>query len=1073
MPINAAKKLGACLEARRRRCTARRAPSFRGVVGIASTVAMLLVLATTPASVTTAQAAPRRPLASSHLLVSPTVVNETLYPGDPPTSTYSVTLANTGVGTSTWAIASSSVPSWLGVAPTSGTLASGSSISLTLTFTAPSSTPQTLSTNLSITDPNADNGPVSLPVNLSVGYYSRTWYFAEGFTGTGFTEYLTLANPNPDPASVTVQYLLQGALPLTLTYSVLSNARFTINVNKVVGPGFSVALAITSDLPIVAERPMYFTYTGIPGVQIPGGTDTLGATSLGVTFAFAYLDTTANHRTYLTVLNQNSVAIQALVKYYPSGGGTALNRVHTIPARSRGTITVNNEGLGAGTFSGVVSLSATAPNTQTPALGLVERPMYLKDNVTGYTGAADVIGIQAGSSSWYFAEGFTSSTFSERYILANPLSTVASRATITFFRPNGSSVQQVVPLEPGQQVVVNANSLLGNGNVSNSASVSADQPILAERYMGFTYTGPLGPTSTSGQPIPGATDVLGAQQTSDLYDFAEGFTGNDFGEYLTVENPNASAITLSVTFLPANGSSPTVKTYSVGPTSRFTLLTNKVIPGQSFSMLVQANGGNVVAERPMYFAYGGSQTGGTDVVGYAPHVAQYYNQGYCLPYCNYVTTDSYNAGGLDQTTGLLEWTYQSDLVAFDAPYVDPYSGDTFTSFESTSYYSNLQQTVLVASQQTYELWSYYPPQGYLFDTFGGSGGYVPPILGSGNGRVFFGITYEQPAPISTLYALDTYSGATDWTFSLASYGMDTRPVDLNGALYVTDSSGELYSLNDSTGALNWKVPLAPYPYGATAIAGSQNGLIYVRAYGVTASQDAIEALRVADGSVAWSTLVPTGGSSLVLANSMLYTDDGNTNIYALDAATGTQLWTSAVGVISAVNGGILVAFNYYTYSLVALNSSNGATQWQFSLGASTFVCTQLVLTASTDTNGPSVYFGACSSGPVTIYALNAATGAEQWQYATAETPQLGPYSYLPSLGVSYSGVYYADDTASAVYVYGIGITNGTLMWKTELDVPANAYSPQGGMTVGSPIGVTSYTHSRTSSRNHRAQVVRR
>jgi PQQ-like domain/Viral BACON domain len=355
---------------------------------VVSLVALLLTLLATASPVA---AAPKRALSGSHLQISPAVVNETLNPNDPPISTYSVTLTNSGAGSSTWAI-SSTLPSWLSVSPTSDTLASGSSENLTLTFTAPSTIPQTYSTNLMLSDPGADDSPLTLPVNLSVGYYSRTWYFAEGYTGGSFTEYLTLANPNPDNATVTVQYLLDDGSPLTQTYSVLSNSRYTINVNHVVGPGFGVALAITSDLPIMAERPMYFTYTGMSGISVPGGTDTLGATSLGTTFAFAYLDTTAKHHTYLTVLNQNSVAIQALVKYYPANGGVASNRLHTISARSRGTILVNSEGLGAGTFSAVVSLSATSPNTQVPALGLVERPMYFNYNNSGQTGGTDVIG---------------------------------------------------------------------------------------------------------------------------------------------------------------------------------------------------------------------------------------------------------------------------------------------------------------------------------------------------------------------------------------------------------------------------------------------------------------------------------------------------------------------------------------------------------------------------------------------------------------------------------------------------------------------------------------------------------
>jgi hypothetical protein len=51
--------------------------------------------------------------------------------------------------------------------------------------------------------------------------------------------------------------------------------------------------------------------------------------------------------------------------------------------------------------------------------------------------------------------------------------------------------------------------------------------------------------------------------------------------------------------------------------SRYTVLTNRVMSNQSFSMLVLADQ-PIVAERPMYFNYNAGQTGGSDVLGYQP-----------------------------------------------------------------------------------------------------------------------------------------------------------------------------------------------------------------------------------------------------------------------------------------------------------------------------------------------------------------------------------------------------------------------------------------------------------------------
>ncbi len=364
-------------------------------------------------------------------------------------------------------------------------------------------------------------------------------------------------------------------------------------------------MVVTANVPIVAERPMYFTYTGHPSISIPGGTDVLGATALGTQFDFGYLDTNSTggavHDTFLTILNPQSSTMTVTINYYPAAGGAPTTIVHTVAANSRGTIFVGSEGLAAGQYGALVTLS-------TP--GLVERPMYLVDGTTGYTGSADVVGVPNLLTHWYFAEGYTSATFSERYILFNPNGTAAT-ATVTFLKSDGSTVAVPVSLASGAQAVVDANGVLGSGGVNNSATVTASQPILAERFMSFSFAG--------ASAIPGATDVIGAAAPGYITYFAEGYSGSGFSEFLTLENPDpTNTAYVLVKYLPQNGSAPTLQIVSIAPHSRATVYTNAVMPGQSFSMVVQS-GLPIVAERPMYFNYNSSgQTGGTDVLGYQP-----------------------------------------------------------------------------------------------------------------------------------------------------------------------------------------------------------------------------------------------------------------------------------------------------------------------------------------------------------------------------------------------------------------------------------------------------------------------
>ncbi len=541
-----------------------------------------------------------RPAATAPLQLAPAAVNLATLPGVNP-GTQTVKFINNSSSPVNWS--ADALPSWVSVNPASGTTGPGVTDQLTLTFTLPSNAPQTYTTNLVLRDLSNVNSPVSIPVTVVAATASTTWYFAEGYTGSGFAEYLTLANPNNTAASVMVTYLLGSGSPLQKTYTVNPNARATLSINQEltllgVPPG-NVSMVVSSSVPIIAERPMYFTYTALAGYTIPGGSDILGATQLSQQFDFGYLDTRPGYATWLTILNQNSSPMTVTITYFAASTGKATTIKHTVGANSRGTVYVNGEaGLSAGMYSALVSLDMP---------GLVERPMYLK-HADGYTGSADVVGVANPQTDWYFAEGYTSPTFNEYYVLSNVSTSVTAHATVTFYQGPGVPPKTVaVTLPPGQQQVVNVNQVLTSNGINNSAAVNADAAILAERFISFDYAG----------AIPGASDVLGAAAPSSLFYFAEGYVAPNFTEYLTLENPNAQGAYVTVTFLPSDGSAPTVKTYLIAASSRFTVLTNGVMPNLSSFSLVVESSQPIVAERPMYFNYYGN-TGGSDVIGYQP-----------------------------------------------------------------------------------------------------------------------------------------------------------------------------------------------------------------------------------------------------------------------------------------------------------------------------------------------------------------------------------------------------------------------------------------------------------------------
>ncbi|HTV01725.1 MAG TPA: hypothetical protein VMF13_14355 [Luteitalea sp.] len=114
----------------------------------------------------------------------------------------------------------------------------------------------------------------SVPAAFEAGHASAgatalrtSWYFAEGYTGPLFEQYLLLGNPGTSPVPVRVTYLLPGGATPPVTYVVPARSRFTVLVNnETPSPGLSltstaVSMVVNADAPIVAERAMWWPGT--------------------------------------------------------------------------------------------------------------------------------------------------------------------------------------------------------------------------------------------------------------------------------------------------------------------------------------------------------------------------------------------------------------------------------------------------------------------------------------------------------------------------------------------------------------------------------------------------------------------------------------------------------------------------------------------------------------------------------------------------------------------------------------------------------------------------------------------
>jgi hypothetical protein len=107
---------------------------------------------------------------------------------------------------------------------------------------------------------------------LGVNSTASTWFFAEGTTRTNFEEWLCLQNPGNSDAHTTITYYTTSGQVIPKQWTVKANTRLTVSANTDVGANQDISSKVSSDKPIIVERPMYFNFQGV----WTGGHDVVG-----------------------------------------------------------------------------------------------------------------------------------------------------------------------------------------------------------------------------------------------------------------------------------------------------------------------------------------------------------------------------------------------------------------------------------------------------------------------------------------------------------------------------------------------------------------------------------------------------------------------------------------------------------------------------------------------------------------------------------------------------------------------------------------------------------------------------
>jgi Tol biopolymer transport system component len=436
---------------------------------------------------------------------------------------------------------------------------------------------------------------------------SYTWYFAEGYTGAGFQEYLCLGQPVDAPISVKVTYLFKdGTTPLERTYDVPALSRKTVNVNQEVGPDKEVSLRCEADSPFLAERPMYFDYTG-GGGNWTGGHDVMGAAWPSKTWYFAEGYTGAGFDEWICVLNPGNDAADLTFRFQTQEEGTKTVTGLSVPAHSRGSFKANQL-LEGKSYQTSLALESTQPV-------VAERPMYFNyggTNSWNWTGGHCVMGVPALARNYFFAEGSTRLEFEEWLTLQNPgTAPITVNAVYQLGPGQGSPIPKSYVVEGGRRYTVYVPKEVGTLK-DVSVRLSSASYFLAERPMYFNYQG------TGAWNWTGGHCVIGAMGEAYGWFFAEGYTGDGFEEWLCLQNTGTADAQVEVVYYPEGGGAPITKPHTVPASSRYTVPVN-ADAGKNLSISCEvASDQPIIVERPMYFNFQGRWTGGHDVVGYAP-----------------------------------------------------------------------------------------------------------------------------------------------------------------------------------------------------------------------------------------------------------------------------------------------------------------------------------------------------------------------------------------------------------------------------------------------------------------------
>jgi len=212
-----------------------------------------------------------------------------------------------------------------------------------------------------------------------------------------------------------------------------------------------------------------------------------------------------------------------------------------------------------------------------------------------------------------------------------------------------------------------------------------------------------------------------------------------------------------------------------------------------------------------------------------------------------------------------------------------------------------------------------------------------------------------------------YTNQTLWNYTTDGL-VESSPVVVDGVVFVGSNDGNVYALDQHTGAKIWNFTTGSTVYSSPAVA---YGKVYVAAF-----DHKFFCLDAATGEHIWNHT--TGGwmrSSPAVVDGKVYVGSDGGGVYCLNASTKAQIWNCPIGSWTYTSSPAVAYGRVYVGSIDGkvhcIDAATGVPIWNFTTGSTVY--------SSPAVADGKVYVGSYDNK---VYCLDAVTKELIWNYTT-------------------------------------------------------------------------------------------